>query len=197
MDRMSLESAANANTYLRGFLAVPLALLCFLAALGNWSVGPFRHDWVVVVGLLVIGGAYLLISGYYNDTYGRATPSPQQQRRLIVATLASVVVMVGVSTVLRGRAPWSLDLPVNPVAVAFAIVLFISFSVTGGVKRHHIVILGVLAIAGLMPIWRGGDPSNVGLVMTGTAILLIGFLDHMLLVRTFGSTSVQGNDGRV
>lgn len=186
MDRKSLETTATDNAYLRGLLAVPIALLMVLAALGNWSMGPFRHTWVFLTCVAVLGMAYLLISRYYNETFGRATPSPRQQQRMLVATVVSVVIMVGVSTVLRSRAPWSLDLPVNPIATAFALVLLVSFIAGAGVKRHQAVILGALAIAGLLPVWHGSDPSNIGLVMAGAAVLLIGILDHFMLVRTFG-----------
>jgi hypothetical protein len=103
----------------------------------------------------------------------------------------SVLIMVGVSTVLRSRAPWSLDLPVNPIATAFALVLLVSFAAGAGVKRHHAIILGVLAIAGLLPVWHGSDPGNIGLVMAGAAVLLIGILDHLMLVRTLGAVAPE------
>src|SRR3954454_16985331 len=135
MDRETLESTATDNAYLRGLLAVPVALLMVLAALGNWSVGPFRHTWEFLACVGVLGMAYLLLRRYYNETSGRVTPSPRQQQRMLVATLASVLIMVGVSTVLRSRAPWSLDLPVNPIATAFALVLFVSFAVGAGIRR--------------------------------------------------------------
>jgi hypothetical protein len=194
MDRNTLESAATDNTYLRGLLAVPLALLFLLAALGNWGVGPFRNSWVFLAVVAVLGAAYLLVSRYYNETYGRSTPSARQQQRLLIATLVSVVIMIGVSTLLRSRAPWSLDLPVNPIAVAFALVLLVSFVAGGGVKLHHAIILGILAIAGLLPVWHGSDPSNIGLVMAGAAVLLIGILDHVLLVRTLGAVIPEGSN---
>jgi len=194
MDRKTLESAATDNTYLRGLLAVPIAFLLFLSALGNWSVGPFRHAWVFLVAVALLGVAYLLIDRYYKDTFGRTTPSDRQQRRQLIAVVVSVVVMIGVSTVLRSRAPWSLDLPVNPTAVAFALVLLVTFVAGGGVKRHHAIILGVLAIAGLLPVWHGGDPSNIGLVMAGVAVLVIGILDHALLVRTLGPVAAEDSN---
>jgi hypothetical protein len=194
MDRKTLESAATDNAYLRGLLAVPLGLLFLVSALGNWSVGPFRHAWVFLVAVVLLAAVYLLINRYYNDTFGRATPSARQQSRLIVATLASIVIMVGVSTVLRSRAAWSLDLPVNPIAVAFAIVLLVGLIAAGGVKPHQAVILGLLAIAGLLPVWHGDDPSNIGLIMAGAAVLLIGILDHILLVRTLGPLDAEDSN---
>lgn len=194
MDRKSLETAATDNAYLRGLLAVPVALLMVLAALGNWSAGPFRHTWVFLVCVAALGVTYLLISRYYNEIFGRATPSPRQQRRLLVATLISVVIMVGVSTVLRSRAPWSLDLPVNPITTAFALVLLVSFVAGAGVKRHHAIILGALAVSGLLPVWHGSDPSNIGLVMAGAAVLLIGILDHFLLLRTVSTVTPEDSN---
>ena len=56
MERRRLESTAATYAHLRGVLAIPAGLLFILAALGNWQVGPFRHDWVFLACLLAIGG---------------------------------------------------------------------------------------------------------------------------------------------
>lgn len=37
------------------------------------------------------------------------------------------------------------------------------------------------------PVWDGADPSNVGLVIVGVAVMVTGVFDHRLLARTFGS----------
>ena len=82
MQRRQLETAAANYSYLRGLLFVPLGALSLLAALGNWQVGPLRHDWVFVAVAAAIGLSYLPISRYYNDNYGRLSPSTREQVRV-------------------------------------------------------------------------------------------------------------------
>ena len=97
-----------------------------------------------------------------------------------------VAVVLGGSTLLRSRADWSLDLPVNAIAVTFAVVMLISYGIGVGLKAHHVIIWGTLLVAGALPVWNGADPSNIGLVLAGVAVIVSGVFDHRLFVRTFG-----------
>ena len=72
-----------------------------------------------VAVVLVIGAAWAAINRYYNEHYGRVTPSTRQQLRAAAAGLIGVALMIGLTTLLRSRASWSLDLPVNPIPAAF------------------------------------------------------------------------------
>ena len=136
MQRERLESTAAVYAYLRGALAIPAGLLFVLAALGNREVGPFRHHWVFIAGVLAIGGAYQLIARAYRRHYGRATPSGEQQLRSAVAVVLGVAIVAGGSLLLRSRAAWSLDLPVNAIAVTFAIGMLVGYAL-GRVLRPH------------------------------------------------------------
>ena len=50
-------------------------------------------------------------------------------------------------------------------------------------------------MAGAIPLWDGGDPSNIGLAIVGVALMVNGVLDHMLFVRTFGApAALEGKD---
>jgi hypothetical protein len=104
------------------------------------------------------------------------------------------VVIVG-SLLLRSRASWSLDLPVNPIAITFAVVMLVSHLLGAGVRTHHVVIWGALLVAGALPVWDGEDPSNVGLVLAGVAVMLSGLLDHRHLVRSFGRANALDPGG--
>ncbi len=187
MERRTLETAAARNTHLRGLFGVPLGLLIVLAALGNWEVGPLRHDWVFVACLLAIVAACLLINRYYNENYGRATLSTRQQVRTTVVAAVGGPLVFGVSLLARSRADWSLDLPVNPVAATFALLMLAWYAAVVGLKAHHVIIWGTLFVAGALPVWNGADPSNIGLLLVGPAAIATGILDHRLLVRTFGA----------
>jgi len=185
MERKKLESAAANYSYLRGLFSIPLGSLCIVAALGNWGLGPLRHAWIFIAAALVLGAACLPINRYYNEHYGRVTPSTRQQSRAFVATIIAVAVMVGGSFLLRSRASWSLDLPVNPIAASFGLLMLAYYAIVVGLRTHHVVIWGGLLVAGLLPVWSGADPSNIGLVLAGVAAMTNGILDHRLLVRTF------------
>jgi hypothetical protein len=63
-----------------------------------------------------------------------------------------------------------------------------SYAIVAGLRTHHVVIWGGLLVAGLVPVWGGADPSNIGLVLAGLAGMTNGIFDHRLLVRTFASS---------
>ena len=185
MNREHLESAAAGYPYLRGLFSVPLGLLLILSALGNWEVGPLRNPWVFVAAAAAIGASALVVNRYYSEHFGRVTPSPRQQRRSVVAAAGGVAIMVGATFLLRSRVAWSLDLPVNPIPAAFAALMLVYYAAVVGLRTHHVLIWGALLVAGLVPLWDGPDPSNIGLVMAGVAAIVNGVCDHVTLVRAF------------
>jgi hypothetical protein len=187
MQRTTLETAAAKYSYLRGLLYIPAGLVIILAALANWEVGPLGEAWTFPVAAVAIGAACLPIARHYNEHYGRLTPSTRQEVRGAVSVAIAVAVMIGGSLLLRSRAGWSLDLPVNAVAVSFAAVMLVSYALGVGLQAHHAIVWGVLLLAGAVPLWTGSDPSNIGLVLAGTAVMVNGVLDHRLFVQTFGS----------
>ena len=186
MQRRNLETAAANYSYLRGLLFIPLGALFILGALGNWQVGPLRHAWVFLVAAAAIGLTAVLLTRYYNERYGRLTPSTRQQVRDAVAVVVAIAVMLGGSSLLRSHAGWSLDLPVNAIAVTFAVLMLITYEVGVGLKPHHAIIWGTLLVVGALPVWNGSDPSNIGLVLAGVAVAASGVFDHRLFVQTFG-----------
>jgi hypothetical protein len=190
MQRRNLESAAANYSYLRGLFFIPLGALFILAALANWEVGPLRHAWAFPPAALAIGVLCLPITRYYNENYGRLSPSTRQQVRGAVAVVVGLAVMVGGSLLMRSRADWSLDLPVNATAVSFALIMLISYAIGIGLKAHHMIIWGALLMAGALPVWNGPDPSNIGLLMAGAAVMVSGVFDHRLFVDTFGSARI-------
>jgi hypothetical protein len=190
MQRAQLETAAAKYSYLRGLLFIPLGVLLILAALANWEAWPFRHPWAFPVAVLAVGAAWLRITRYYKDHYGRIGPSTEQQVRAAVAVVLATAVMLGGSLLLRSRAAWSLDLPVNAIAISFALIMLISYGIGVGLKAHHVIIWGAILVAGAVPVWNGADPSNIGLVIAGVGVIVTGLFDHRLFVQTFGSRKV-------
>jgi hypothetical protein len=195
VDRRRLQAAGSDYPYLRGLLAVPGGALFAVAALGNWEWGPLRHDWVFVAVLVVIALVFFLINRHYNEHYGRVTPSTRQQLKAAAAVAVGLGLMIGAAMLLRSRASWSLDLPVNAIAAAFGLLMLVYYAAVVGLRPHHVLIWGALLAAGLLPLWDGADPSNIGLVLAGVAVVVNGVLDHRLLVRILGPSTTPEHAG--
>lgn len=186
MHSSKLEAAATEYTHLKGLFGIPLGFLFVLCALGNWRWGPVSQDWVFLLGVVLIAASCLPISRFYDDNYGRVTLSGRQQVRAGVAALLAGPLVFGGSLLMRSRASWSFDLPVNTIAASLGLLMLASYAASVGLRRHHVVICGALLVAGVLPVWTGADPSNIGLLLAGVATIVTGIFDHRLLVRTFG-----------
>ena len=198
MERTKLETAAANYTYLRGLFFIPLGVLPIVSALGNTGWGPLRNTWVFLAVLALIGIACLPINNFYNKHYGTLRASAGQQARAAAAVVLAIVVVVGGSTLLRSRASWSLDLPVNATAVTLSLVILLSYAAGRVLKAHHLIIWGTVLVVGAIPLWDGADPSNIGLAIVGAALMVNGVFDHLLFVRTFGAPAdAQGDNARV
>jgi hypothetical protein len=174
-DHGRLRVAARDYHYMRGLLVIPAGLIFIVCALGNWAWGPFDQAWAFVVVVAVVGSSAGLVNRYYNERYGRVTPSMPQQVKGGVAMALGIAVMVGGSFALH-------DLRVNAIPATFAVVMLVYYAAVTGLKRHHVAIWGTLLAAGALPVWTGSDPSNIGLVLCGVAVMLNGVLDHRVLV---------------
>lgn len=194
MERTTLEAAAANYTYLRGLFFIPLGVLPIVSALGNAGWGPLRETWVFLVVLVCIAIACLPINSFYNKHYGTLRASNRQQARAAGAVVLAAAVVVGGSLLLRSRASWSLDLPVNATAVTLSLVILLSYAVGRVLKAHHVIIWGAVLVVGAIPWWDGADPSNIGLAIVGVALMVNGVCDHLLFVRTFGAPA--GLDGQ-
>jgi hypothetical protein len=187
VERTKLEAAAANYTYLRGLFFLPLGVLPIVSALGNTGWGPLRSTWVFLAVLALIGVACLPINNFYNKHYGTLRASARQQARAAAAVVVAIAVVVGGSTLLRSRAGWSLDLPVNATAVTISLVILLSYAAGRVLKAHHLIIWGTVLVAGAIPLWDGADPSNIGLAIVGVGLMVNGVFDHLLFVRTFGA----------
>lgn len=195
MERTKLEAAAANYTYLRGLYFIPLGVLPIVSALGNTGWGPLRNTWVFLAVLGLIGIACLPIHSFYTKHYGSLRASTGQQARAAAAVVLAIAVVVGGSTLLRSRASWSLDLPVNATAVTLSLVILLSYAAGRVLKAHHLIIWGTVLVAGAIPLWDGADPSNIGLAIVGVALMVNGVFDHLLFVRTFGAPAgLEGQD---
>jgi hypothetical protein len=182
MDREHLERAAVTYAHLRGLLLVPVGALFLLAALANWDVVP---TWALAAGVAVIALLWLVIRREYGTRYGSVRTSPRQQTRDALALVLACATVVGVSVLLR-------DLPVNAIAIGFAVAMALGYALGPGLRPHHVAILGALLVAGALPVWDGADSANSGLLLAGIAVALTGVFDHRAFLHTFGPSADAG-----
>jgi hypothetical protein len=176
MERAHLERAAVRHSRLRDLLLVPADLLCIVAALANEQI---LSVWSVPAAVAVAAAVCLAIARHYRARYGSVSPSGRQEARELAAVAAAIVLIIGGALLLR-------DLPVNPVAVAFALGMVVGYATGPGLETHHQVIWGALLVAGAVPVWDGADSSNAGLILAGVAVIANGLLDHRAFLHTFG-----------
>jgi len=193
MDRKDVDTAVAENTHLRGLYGVTAGLLAVVAALSNADRGPFAQGWFVGALAAVLALATLGVWVFYTRTFGRATPSSRDSRRMLLWIVIGVPVVIALSMLLSSKVPWSLDLPVNTSAIAIALVMLLAVGSTVGIRLHHALVYGALLVVGVLPVWeRGGESGNTGLLLAGIALVVGGLLDHRLLVRRFGSSTSAG-----
>jgi len=196
MKPQDMTIAAAENTYFRGLFGVLGGLLLILSSLGNAGWGPFDHDVAFFAGLAVLGAAALVLNRYYNERYGRSRPTIRHHRRMAVAMFVGAPAVFFGSLLLSSRASWSLNLPLNTIAISMALIILMVSVATVGVRMHYVVVFGTLLVAGLLPIWeREGMSGNTGLWMAGVALIIGGLLDHRLLVRKFGPAREEDRAG--
>jgi hypothetical protein len=182
VDRRALESAVTNSLHMRGLGLVPVGLILVIGALAVWEVGPLRHLWVVYCAILLIPAPLLLwINRYYDDHYGRVTPSTRHWTRPAGHIAVSVALGIGAWLLI-----WSLDLPLNAFAAVWGVIMLTATAFTVGLRKHRVIIWGSLLVAGLLPVWDGADASTIAWLLAGAAYIATGIFDHRLLARTSG-----------
>lgn len=184
VERKELETAAVRIVYGRGLIAVPVGALFIITGLGNLRWGVFAKSWVYVAGVVTVVIAVLLARLYYNAHFGQVAFARKQQLRFdVTAAVLSAVALTG-GVILDS----SFDLPVSLFAITFALSTVTWLIATVGVRLHHLVIGGALLLSGALPIWGGlDDRVSVAWLPIGFATIVAGLLDHLQLVRAYGT----------
>ncbi len=190
MERKQIEAVAlnYPPQYVQGLYAIPIGIGWFMTGLTNLISQP-TASWILVGGLLLCLGAWLGITRYYQNNFGRATPTKSRRIRYGLAIFTSFVVFIGADQLTRimfGRPP---DRPMSSYAASWSLGMLVFFGMTIGVKMHHIVIWGSLFVIGVLPIWGlNANRDAIAAFPIGVAIILSGLMDHRLLVRASNVT---------
>jgi hypothetical protein len=183
MDRRELELAASKVAYLRGLLAVPLGGLFLLAGLGNLGWAPLRSTWVFLACLAALGLGWVALNRYYNDHYGRVSPGHRPWVRYVVPWTVFPATLAGGPLLETWLHP-----PVSLVAAMFALAMLTWYALCVRLQAHHVVIWGALLLLALVPVWGSmTDSVSVALLPIGAAMIICGIMDHLALVRGFGT----------
>jgi hypothetical protein len=186
VNRRELETAAARATYLRGLTAVPLGLLFLLTGLGNLGWEPATRPVVFLACIAVLATAWVGITRFYDDRYGRVRLAKRQQLRFTLASLACF----GASLIGGSTLDFRLDLPVSVFVISFGVAMLVWTAICVGLRGDHLLVWGALIVVGLTPLWGGPtDNTSAGWLPIGLATILAGLLDHRALSRTFGPVS--------
>lgn len=189
MDRRQLQSAGTTYpyTHVQGLYGISYGLVMILIGLSNLDDPPLGR-WALGGGLLLaaaaLGGATL----YYRHTVGRVVPLRSRQLRYFGGAVGGFAVFVAVDQFGRtilGRPPHH---PVSTMAAGWALGMLVYYASTAGLRAHHVVIWGALAVSAVLPVWGTGvDRDAMAFFPIGAATIASGLLDHRLLVRTLQS----------
>ena len=186
MDRRQLESAGanypHMHMHMLGLYGVPAGLLWFLIGLFNLAK-PSAEFWILGGGALLCLAAWAGVFLYYQRNFGRVTPVRSRQVRYSRAAGAGGAVFVAADVM--GIAVLGRHQPVSVIAAGWALGMLVFYAAIAGLRAHHIVIWGSLLVAGLLPIWGGGDVDAVACLAIGAATIASGLFDHRILARTF------------
>ena len=169
MQRRNLETAAAKYSHLRGLLAIPLGVLLILAALANWEVGR-----CVISGLPRRRARSGRCAWPSTATTTRTTGGSARRPGSRCAPPSAVV--LGLAVMGGGVAPAAQPggLVARSPRQRHRGVLRPGDAVSYGpawVSRPPRDHLGHGPGGGRPPVWNGADPSNIGLLLAGGAVM--------------------------
>ncbi|QRK12569.1 hypothetical protein JQX13_22595 [Archangium violaceum] len=158
----------------------------------------------MLVGMLVAAGLYALAGAYYRRRFGEVRRSASTHQRMKQAIGASAVfgLIAGLLTAVIHKSTPLTGFPLSEILFASALAVAWYWNWSGRVARHYLgvaagfALLAVLHALEANPVYallptlpltsdlRGGAVTLAG--AWGVAIVVMGMMDHWLLVRTLG-----------
>ena len=179
-------------TQLQGLRLIPIGLM-FVGLGLFWNPGVSKLTLSVIVAVALAG--VVLIGRYYSRRFGRV------RRRWSSHLRDGVVVGLFLAAFFGGV--WldrHLVVPVSVSSLAVAGLFYYIHGCSGGHRRHYavlawcFVVLGLVPLSGLIESSRIFAGGSLGFWIMGAAYLLIGTLDHLLLVRSLGPAQAGEDD---
>jgi hypothetical protein len=170
---------------LQGLRLVPASVALAFAGLGAlWTSLLDEHTGLAVfLALLILGvGGALVLGRWYERRFGVVEPTQSQRRRWALACAGGLVAVTLAALVDAGLRP-----PVIVFGLTLAGLLFVYWRSLGGPRGHHLVAVGLVAAASLLPLAGLGRSQAAGAVFLalGAAYAVAGVLDHRSLVAAF------------
>jgi hypothetical protein len=201
--------------WVQGLRFVPLGLvqLGFAAWLalptpeGTDAKGRLGVAMLVMLGASLLAlGCYALLGAYYRRRFGEvrrsATTNQRMQRAIGMSAVAGLVVGLLVAAIRKSAQAPAAEPPVLLILVVSALSLVWYWQWSGRVARHYLGVAGafgalavlhavdanpVYALLRTLPFTSDARAAAVTLTgMWGLAVVVMGVLDHRLLVRTLG-----------
>lgn len=163
---------------LQGLKHIPVGIVILLIAFTPLLMNDVNLSiWVyfAIVGLLLVGTTFAnqRITAHYAETYGVVGASNQCSE-----DIAWSVVGIGLFVL-----EIALGIPIGLTMLVLALYYIIKWHRSAGLCPHYLPIAGVFLLSSLAPLLTD-DPFTVYLVITGVILIIIGWLDHRVLVST-------------
>jgi len=199
-DLKRIRFVAENYAALQGLKFVPIGLLFYFVAFRDsgfsWApsmLQPGNQTLTLPLFALMIA-LYWLVGVYYRRSFGRVA-SVQSTDRAMLGGVVGVICVFAVYFL----AAWVdayLEPPVSFVMLAVGALLVAQWWVTGRFRSHYLVVTAVVAGIGLLPLFGVLEVTalsgTVGSgIIVGTALITVGILDHLFLVRSMGTLPAE------
>ena len=186
MERRLLESVGRLHPGpgWHSLYAIPFGLFTMQIGLGKLGLSPLG-PWNFLAGLAAFVALSYGVGRYYKRSLGTVTPTARTATRMTIAVGVWLTVFVAGLHAGRALGEGPPEGAANAQAVAWGVAMLAFHAIGTGLRAHHVVVWGVVIVAGLLPVWArppAGDAAS--LLLMGGAVALTGALDHRLLVRT-------------
>lgn len=201
-------------SWLQGLRFIPLGLLglglaVWMSLFPQEPVQPKTHRpevlLVVLGGLALSGSLYAVLGAYYRRRFGVVQATPLTRQRMVRAIVVSLVIGLALGALARlsrlGPGPSKGVLFVTLLLCGLGIIWYWHW--TGRVVHHYLPVaagfvgLSLLELLGANPVCAllqrlpfTTDSRCAGVTLSsawGLSVIVLGVLDHRLLVRTLGT----------
>ena len=195
--------------WLQGLRFVPLGLMglglaVWLAVSGEEKPRLREHPVEVALAVGLAVGLYAVLGAYYRRRFGVVRASASTRKRMVwgIGLAAALGLLTGGGAAVAQKLSGSTHLPVLVGLLLLGLTIVVGWYWSGRVAHHYLPVAGVVVVLGLLDA-LGASPvcallerlpfataSRCAVVtltgVTGATLIMVGLLDHRLLVRMLG-----------